>query len=273
MTVNRKEKLLRYHALARMRLNHAASVDSYEFHGKNNRMPVNRLLFVCSEDAEEESVIYDLNNALVLPMKAGHLYFIPHNYLIDLDLAKNISFVSLQFNLDLFGGIDVFETYPRCEVEEDRLLGDELRVLMEHENELRTLCRVNEIIFHLCSKWTEPGLPCIHEKMLKSQKYERVMEYVRNHGNATTTVEKLADMNGMRRDVFSRTFTADMGITPKSFISNSLLRKASEMLLTPSSSVSSVARELEFSSEFYFSHFFKRLTGVSPKHFKKMNGC
>jgi len=272
MTVYRKETLLRHHAFSRLRLVHAAFVDSYECHIAGNRMPVNRLLFVCGDDRCEESSIRDVSDGTLLPMKAGHLYFIPCNHLVDLNIAPELHFVSLQFNLDLFYGFDVFESHPRCKMLENPDLVAELRLLLERDTELGTLYRINEIIFHLCVLWAPTDGPDIQERLVRSLKHKKATEFIRTSGSAATTVEMLADMTGMRRDVFSRKFTRDMGITPKDFISDSVVRKASEMLLAPGASVKGVAQTLNFSSEYYFSHFFKRHTGMSPSAFRKHNG-
>jgi len=272
MTVHRKNTLLMHHAFTKLRLVHAAYVDSYEVHLKGGKMPVNRLLFVCGNDSRGESSIRDLSDGTLLTMKKGRLYFIPCNHLVDLEIAPDLSFASLQFNLDLFYGLDVFETHPRCETLEAAKLVSELRCLLDQESELRTLYRINEIIFHLCVLWSGFEKTDIKERLMGSHKYEGILEFIRNSGDASTTVEILAEMNGMRKDVFSRKFTRDMGVTPKDFLSDTLLRKASERLLVPGASVNSVAKELKFSSEYYFSHFFKRQTGISPSSFKKHNG-
>jgi AraC-like DNA-binding protein len=186
------------------------------------------------------------------------------------DVTPELRYVSWHFNLDLFYGQDVFEDHPRCETLADPQLVAEAGELMERDEELRTFYRVNEIIFHLCGLWSPADGQDIRERLAKSRRYERVLDFVRN-SDATATGEMLAGLMGMRRDVFSRNFTRDMGITPKSFIARTLVRKASAMLLAPGASVSGVARELNFSSEYYFSHFFKRHTGTPPSLFRKHN--
>lgn len=271
MTVFRKETLLRHHAYSTLRLIHAAFVDSYEYHCRGS-MPVNRLLFVCGESSSGESSICDTANGTFFPMKEGNLYFIPYKHLVVLDIAPGLPFVSLQFNFELFYGFDVFENHPHCEMIKDPFLVKELRFLMDHDAELRTLYRINEIVFHLCGLWSTTEMPDIRERLTRSRKYDKILEFVKISGDATTTVEMLADMKAMRKDVFSRNFTRDMGITPKDFISDVIVRKASKILLTPGTPVNKVAKKLNFSSEYYFSHFFKRRTGLSPKEFSRQNG-
>jgi len=269
MTIQRTKALLAYHAFSRLRLAHAIVVDAYEVHVVG-RMPVNRLLFVCDDGGEGKCSIRDGANGELLPMRAGHVYFIPCNRMAEVDVTPELRYVSWHFNLDLFYGQDVFEDHPRCETLADPQLVAEARDLMEHDEELRTLYRVNEIIFHLCAHWSPADRQDGRERLAKSHQYERVLDFVRK-SDATTTVAMLADLMGMRKDVFSRKFTRDMGITPKSFISRTLVRKASDMLLAPGASVTGVARALNFSSEYYFSHFFKRHTGTPPSLFRKHN--
>jgi len=273
MTVYRKETLLQHHAFSQLHLIHAALVDAFEYHGINHRMPVNRLLFVCADDGKAQSVIRDCSTGNLLPMKAGYLYFIPCNHSVDLNIAEDLHFLSLQFNLDLFYGFDVMEACSRCEMIDVPALVAELQALLERETELRTLYRINEIIFHQCVQWCPEEQPDIQARLLKSHKYEKVLALVQQSGNAAVTVAMLADINGQRKDVFSRNFTSDMGITPKEFISAALTRKAAAMLLVPGTSVTQVARTLNFSSEYYFSHFFKQHIGMAPKIFQQHSGA
>lgn len=267
MTILHKRNLMTYHAFSRLRLMQATIVNVFECHVKN-RMPVNRLLFVFS-DNHTNSSIRDINNNNLIPMQSGCLYFIPCNYLIDINIAPGLSFVSLQFNLDLFYGFDVFENHPKCEIIKDVDLVTELKTLMKNETELSTLYRINEIIFHLCFIWSQIDSPDLDEKIVHSHKYDKILTFIQKSCDATTTVEMLADMNGMRKDVFSRKFSKDMGFSPKKFISDIIVRKATEMLLVPSILVREVAGKLNFSSEYYFSHFFKRHIGMSPKAYQK----
>lgn len=73
----------------------------------------------------------------------------------------------------------------------------------------------------------------------------------------------------MPRETFTRRFTADTGITPKRFLDRQLLRRASELLRRPHTTAREVAAELEFSSEFVFSRFFRKQSGLSPGLYRR----
>ncbi len=272
MTVRRKNLLLANHALLKLTLVHAAYVDSYPVCDKGGRLPVNRLLFVRDDDAGRRSRIRDPADGREFPMRAGHLYFIPCNRPIDMVIAADLPFLSLQFNLELFYGFDVMEACHRCESRHAPELVTELDGLLRKESELRTALRVSEIVFGLCAGLVPDDDAALLGRLARSRGYERVLEFIRTRADASTTVESLAEMAGMRQDVFSRRFARDLGLPPKDFLSDALARKASARLLTPGNSVKEVARLLNFSSEYYFSHFFKRRTGLSPLEFRRLNG-
>jgi len=271
MAVHRKNALLSNHAILRLTLNHAAFVDSYPLHEKGIKLPVNRLLFALKEGSRRKSSLHDPADGRTLPMRAGNLCFIPCNRPVDMDFEDDFSFLSLQFNLDLFYGFDVMEACPRCETLSVPELTEELNGLLESETELKSLLRVNEIVFGLCARLAPKAPVAVHDRLVKSRVYAKALDFVRLRADASTSVGELARTVGMRQDVFSRGFARDLGATPKDFLSDALARKASELLLSPGNAVKDVARILNFSSEYYFSHFFKRRTGHSPLEFQKQN--
>jgi len=271
MTIDRKTLLLNLHSSFHLRVVHAA-IGSYLCRFAKNTMAVNRLLMIFDDSGRDDSFIRDANSGELLEMRTGFLYFIPCHHKICIYLSENLFFISLHFNLDLFYGFDVFKDYGKCVVVENPPLVRETRQLIHREDEIRTLCRINEIIFNLCVRLLTDHPAKVQENSVSWRKYENVLDFVQNSGDAMTTVAMLAEMCSMRQDVFSRTFTRDMGVTPKDFVTNILMRKATEMLLTSSDNIRTVAKNLNFSSEYYFSRFFKKNTGMAPRLFRRMNG-
>lgn len=186
-------------------------------------------------------------------------------------MTEELRFVSLQFNLELFYGYDIFREYRKCWTESDPGLANELKDLIQRDNDIFTLCRINEIIYSLCVKLLLIKPESEESKMINWQKYDKVFDYIRKYGDASTSVAFLAELMGMRSNVFSRNFTRDIGMPPKDFLINVLTSKASELLLAPNASVRETAFALQFSSEYYFSNFYKRQTGMSPREFQRKN--
>ncbi len=272
MICGRRKTLLRHHALTKLRLAHAAWNESYELSAPDNRMMVNRLLFVTKNDSHGTSLVRDKVTGKVFPMRKNNVYFIPCRHLIDLELADDLHFMSLQFNVDVFYGFDAFELHPQCEVLKVPEIISKLRELLEREDDFLSLCQVNEIIYGFCCRFAGAVEDEVQYRLNKSDQYSDILDYIKFNGDAGTSVEELAKKAGMRRDVFSRNFSRDLGISPKHLIVNMLLRKSAELLMTPGMRVREVAEQLHFSSEYYFSSFFKKNTGVSPKSFQERAG-
>ncbi|MBM3788967.1 MAG: helix-turn-helix transcriptional regulator [Acidobacteria bacterium] len=66
-------------------------------------------------------------------------------------------------------------------------------------------------------------------------------------------------------------FKGVQGETLKEFLTRTRLEQARLRLCDPRLAIKDVARELNFSSEYYFSHFFREATGMSPSRFRLMS--
>jgi AraC-like DNA-binding protein len=247
-------------------------VHAYECHVRRNAMAVNRLWFVFRDEGRGDCLVRDPVAGEEFLLQAGSAYLIPCNFAVGLELTPSVSFVSIHFNLDLFHGFDVFDSEPRCE---GRACPDQVRLAQEamaNPDELRAVCQINALIYQVCAYWLPSPGEDQQRHLAASRKYAAILEFVARRGDATTTVEILAERMGMRSDVFSRTFTHDMGVTPKDFLTRSLMRKASRRLLDPANTVGDVAVSLHFSSPYYFSRFFKKHSGQPPSVFRRSSG-
>lgn len=66
-------------------------------------------------------------------------------------------------------------------------------------------------------------------------------------------------------------FKEVQGETLKEFLKRIRLEQARLRLCDPRLSIKEVARELNFSSQYYFSHFFRKATGMSPTRFRLLS--
>ena len=271
MAVTNRDDFLNMHKQLNLRLVHAA-IGTYPCHAEKASLELNRLLLVFADSGRGDSFIRDLSSGKLLPMRKGHAYFIPCGHEIDQHQTNELNFVSFQFNLDIFYGFDVMAKFPECRVIEDHVLINEAQDLIKRQDVPIALCRINEIIYHLCYGWLSEIPEILSQDTKNYRDYQSILDYVEKHGDAQTTVGNLADMSKMRQDVFSRKFTRDLGLSPKEFIIRSLMRKASQLLGTPGMTVKTTAEKLNFTSEYYFSRFFKRHTGIPPSRFQHLSG-
>ena len=99
--------------------------------------------------------------------------------------------------------------------------------------------------------------------------FVETLDLMNRRCTAELTVNELADYEGMSRGAFSREFARNFGIPPKQYLERMLMRRAETLLRQPGMNVRTTAERLRFSSEFYFSRFFRRHAGVSPDEFRR----
>jgi AraC-like DNA-binding protein len=68
---------------------------------------------------------------------------------------------------------------------------------------------------------------------------------------------------------FSMAFTRNIGMSPKTWLNRRLNQEAIRLLTQTDISAKEIARRLNFADEYYFSRFFKRMNGVSPRPFRE----
>ena len=104
-----------------------------------------------------------------------------------------------------------------------------------------------------------------------SGRYGGLLRYIQENLSAQMGVEELAEVAGQSRGTLSRNFSHDLSIPLKSFLQKELIAQTSRYLLCSPLSIREIAEHFRFSSEYYFSNFFKRHTGTTPSAFRKAN--
>ena len=271
MALESNLNLLAAHPYFQLRLRHAHR-GTYTSQG-TGQLTADDWLFLVFAGGSAEDMFRDPVTGEVFPMRPGCFYFVPCNHRIEWTLTPAVQFVSLHFDLELFYGFDVFRDHHRCHmVENPELVEAAWRLVGRRDGGVDVICELNGIVFGLCASWLAVETAGARERLANGQRYGKALEFIRDNGDASTTVENLADLYGMRADVFSRKFSRDIGMPPKEFLSNALLRKATEMLMAPGASVLQVAERLRFSSGHYLSYFIKRRTGMHPTQYRLANG-
>ncbi|NHN35213.1 helix-turn-helix transcriptional regulator [Paenibacillus agricola] len=102
----------------------------------------------------------------------------------------------------------------------------------------------------------------------KASKIEPALHAMRIHPEEPWTVEQLADLCGYHPIHFTKLFKEEMGRTPKHYLISERMKRAKQMLLG-GLSLSNIAEKLKYSSIHYFSHQFKKETGLSPSEFRQ----
>ncbi|MFR3252021.1 MAG: helix-turn-helix transcriptional regulator [Eisenbergiella sp.] len=78
----------------------------------------------------------------------------------------------------------------------------------------------------------------------------------------------MAEAAGYHASHFTALFRQHLGISPGQFILRKKTDRAAELLTATSMPVSAIAEALGFASQFYFSNFFKKQTGMTPSRYR-----
>jgi transcriptional regulator, AraC family len=81
-----------------------------------------------------------------------------------------------------------------------------------------------------------------------------------------------ADALCLTPDAFSKKLKKLLGKTPTKLLQERLILEAKKQLHLTYKSIKEIASYLNFDDEFYFSRFFKKQVGLSPKHFRESVG-
>lgn len=172
----------------------------------------------------------------------------------------------IHFRLELFPGADVFSGVLRRFVENSPELCREGEAIFAETDPILMLSKCREFALKICHRHWPQQYPFDRNRI---QRFRPMLDFVRNRVDAAVGIAAMAAMTGWSEGYFTRTFHEVFHQSPKQYLQRELFSRAAQLLLDPDSTVKSVAAELKFSSEFYFSRFFKRLSGISPLEYRK----
>lgn len=97
----------------------------------------------------------------------------------------------------------------------------------------------------------------------------KVLICMQNENINTLSNADYARMCGLSEYHFIRTFKKRTGMTPHQYLAKITVNKAMELISTTDLNITEIAHALGFNDNLYFSRFFKKATGRSPKNFIK----
>ncbi len=127
------------------------------------------------------------------------------------------------------------------------------------------LCKseLYKILYILRNNYVRPYSPNFKQALL-----EPAISYIHKHyTDESISVEKLSELCGFSYEYFRRLFLSCYGCSPVKYINSLKLKRAKELLSSGFYTVSDAALESGFFDISYFSRFFKKNVGVSPKEY------
>jgi len=97
------------------------------------------------------------------------------------------------------------------------------------------------------------------------------IDYIRDHIQETLTVDQVANALAVNASYLSKLFKHDMGKSISSYIRDSKIEIAKNMLRHLDESSLEIASYLGFSSQSHFIQVFKKETGMTPEEYRKQH--
>lgn len=116
----------------------------------------------------------------------------------------------------------------------------------------------------------EPAAQQPHSlSVLEQQFMQRLLNYVeQNISNCNASLADMAEATATSKSSLTRKTHQLLGVTPADFLKEARLKRASQLLLTTSQTLTEIALACGFSDPKYFSKCFKASTGKTPTEFR-----
>ena len=227
---------------------------------------VNRLFLVTDAPDDDSNYIEDRKEKIIL--KKGMSIFVPASHSTKWMLTKDLSFISIHFKAEYIPYTDLFSTTEKLFVFRDPSIHETASGAFHSINSYSGAFLLSGLCRFISGKILETFTLQELSHAAGFGQFRKVATYVQENLTAKTLVSDLAEIMNMRRDVFSRTFHKETGLTPKEYLADVLIKKAAD-LLSKGKNCRETAKILQFNNEYYFSRFFRRMTGIPPSRYRE----
>lgn len=106
---------------------------------------------------------------------------------------------------------------------------------------------------------------------LPPRRLQRVFSHIRENIERDLSVAELAQVAGMSQYYFSKLFKMSTGTTPHQYVMRQRVERAQECLRESKLPLAEVAAKVGFETQSHFTSVFRRIAGITPKHYREMH--
>ncbi|MFV0467204.1 MAG: AraC family transcriptional regulator [Lachnospiraceae bacterium] len=132
---------------------------------------------------------------------------------------------------------------------------------------IKNLTDLSYVLLETLDQFT--SLAFYHSSTNNLSMIKKCVNYINEHYNQSLTLEEAAEQAGLSPAYFSTLFKKEMGITFSAYILQIKIDHAKLLLKNTNLSLISVAIELGFDNQSYFSNVFKKATGMTPRQYRQ----
>lgn len=204
-----------------------------------------------------------------IKLEKNKAYLVPLNIKFRYWCADYLEKFYIHFLLKTHSSYDVFELYKPVafDLPTDRMLNRLVETFSD--NDEKGIVRFKNHLLTQIAAFIGEKTDDYDKKIRAGAKYNKLFEYVENNLSARLSVKDLAGLMNYTPQYLSMIFKADMGESLKSHLMEKIFRKAQELLINTDKHIKEVAFLLGFQDQYYFSKFFSRKSGLTPKEYRK----
>jgi len=271
--MNENELFLHTNPLVSVEVGCARYGHHRKWHGRNT-LPYNRIFLITHVPEGERAWIKNYSegeNYTYFALEEGSVYFMPKNVDLEFSFCQELGIIAFHFTLEITRGYDLFEGCTTCDRRDDM---DEIiknvAFLMETTPNIGTLIQLRGYLFQLAGIFSDRTIKELQHMYDIREKYNALFDYISTNVSASTRVSELAKYVRTSPDLLSKNFKRDIGMPIKTYLNSQIIQRACAMLTFTTKRARSIAEELCFNNEYYFSRFFKKQTGFTPIEYRKL---
>lgn len=108
-----------------------------------------------------------------------------------------------------------------------------------------------------------------YDGRLPEHQLKRVIDYIHDHLVQEIRLSDLAAQLDVSQYHFSRSFKQSMGMSPHQYVIQQRVEQAKQLLDVPELSIADVALQCGFSSQSHLGQWFRKLSGMTPKAYRR----
>lgn len=207
-----------------------------------------------------------------LELRPGYVYWVPSNVSVARHCDHPFEEFILTCHCELIDGIDLFVDWPE---HQPLCVGRWDMETLHHEwtqkpLSLNTYMRLQGQLFQRMADYFGDLDKIVLHHSLMFTRYARVFDLSEARLGADLRIADLAEAHGTSLQAFSTAFSRDLGISPKAYLNRRLNQEACQLVINTDWTLKMIAVRLRFSDEYYFSRFFSKMNGISPRKYRQM---
>lgn len=231
-----------------------------------------RLLFIkfgrLAYEIDGTGAFAEKNQLLLIPEHRHVKYYVPK--------GEAVNVQSCNFRIDCGGEciFDFMEGKWIADIADPKAVNEMFERFhrVRKENIILDCLEKKETLLKLLCVFLENSELSVNRNRTNSSRidFEGIADYIKRNVNSKDkmTIENLAEMAHVHYNYFISEFRRHFGVSPMQYILNERINAAKSHLAKTDESIRDIAENMHFENVKYFSSFFKKRTGMTPREYR-----